>query len=319
MTSTTLVSGICPVIETPFTAEGEVDFASFERLIDHLLNAGVRQVMFPGFASEFYKLRESERAQLAQTLITRFHRMPGTTVVISIPDHSTRIAAENARLAVEQGADMINILPPHQFAPSAAAVRAHLDAVLAEIGETPAILQYAPAQTGTALDAATIAGIAVTSPNLVQVKVESAPPGQLISALAAQHPQLGSIVGYAGVQLIDALRRGAVAVQPGCSFAELYLEIWRLWQLGEQQLAIELHTRMLPYLSYWMHSVELIVRAEKLISQRRGLIESDHCRAPARELDAEEIAMVERFLEEFAEYLPGVRGLPVVGANEAAR
>lgn len=307
MSTGTLITGVCPVIETPFTADGDVDFESFDRLIEHLLAVGVRQVMFPGFASEFYKLRDHERAQLAETLIRRFHTVQGTTVVISIPDHATVVAVENARLAVKQGADMINILPPHQFAPSTAAVRAHLEAVLAAIGDTAAILQYAPAQTGTALDAATIAAMAATSPNLVQVKVESAPPGQLISALAAQRPVLGSIVGYAGVQLIDALRRGAAGVQPGCSFPELYLAIWDLWENGDEHEAIELHTRMLPYLSYWMQSVELIVRAEKRISMLRGIIASDHCRAPARELDAEESAMIERFVDEFTEYLPVIR------------
>jgi 4-hydroxy-tetrahydrodipicolinate synthase len=46
------------------------------------------------------------------------------------------------------------------------------------------------------------------------------------------------------------------------------------------------------------HPVET-VSAEKRISQRRGIIFSDHCRVPARQLDHEENAMIERFLEEF--------------------
>jgi 4-hydroxy-tetrahydrodipicolinate synthase len=61
---------------------------------------------------------------------------------------------------------------------------------------------------------------------------------------------------------------------------------------------------MLPYLSYWMQGVELIIAAEKLISQRRGIIASAHCRAPAHALDTEEVRMVERFLDEFADLLP---------------
>ena len=303
-TGTTTVQGVCPVLETPFTDAGDVDFDSFERLIDHLLAAGVRSVMFPGFASEYYKLREQEREALTAVLIERFHRVAGTTVVISIPDHATAVGIGNARRAVEMGADMINILPPHQFGPSGAAVREHLAGILGAIGSTPAILQYAPAQTGTSLDAASIAQMAAVSPNLVQVKVESAPPGQLISALAAQRPALGAVVGYAGVQLIDALRRNAEGVQPGSSFAEIYLAIWRQWESGEQDSAIALHTRLLPYIAYWMQGIELIIRAEKRISWLRGIIASDHCRAPSRELDDEERAMIDRFLVEFAEFFP---------------
>lgn len=111
------------------------------------------------------------------------------------------------------------------------------------------------------------------------------------------------MVGYAGVQLIDALRRGAVGVQPGCSAVELYQRIWSLWHGGEQAAAEQLHRRLLPYIAYWMQSIELIIAAEKLVSQRRGLIASAHCRAPAHLLDEHELAMIDRFLEEFDDFL----------------
>lgn len=67
---------------------------------------------------------------------------------------------------------------------------------------------------------------------------------------------------------------------------------------------MKLHRRMLPYLSYWMQSVELIVAAEKLISLRRGLINSATCRAPAHALDGVEIQMIQEFLQEFNSELP---------------
>lgn len=297
------VHGVCPVVETPFTATGEIDVASFERLIDRLLDAGIRTVMYPGFASEYYKLTDEERDLLTGVLVQRMHRVDGTVVVISVPDHATRVAVARARRAVELGADMVNILPPHQHGPSSTAVQTHVHDVLEAIAPVPAIVQYAPAQTGTALTAAIIAQMAVDSPNLVQVKVESTPPGQLISALRKEAPELSAVVGYAGVQLIDALRRGAVGVQPGSSFTEIYLEIWSLWEQGDRDTAIDLHTRLLPYISYWMQSVELIITAEKRISFLRGLTDTDVCRAPARALDDEELAMIDRFISRFSDLL----------------
>jgi dihydrodipicolinate synthase/N-acetylneuraminate lyase len=171
--------------------------------------------------------------------------------------------------------------------------------IASAVAPIPVILQYAPGQTGTALHAPMISGMARKATNLMQVKVESTPPGALISALSAQEPALSSIVGYAGVQLIDALRRGAVGVQPGCSFPEIYLNIWSAWQEGRRSDSVDLHQRVLPYISYWMQSVELIISAEKRISFLRGLIRSDHCRAPMRILDVEEENMIDRFLVEF--------------------
>jgi 4-hydroxy-tetrahydrodipicolinate synthase len=131
------------------------------------------------------------------------------------------------------------------------------------------------------------------------VKVESTPPGRMIAELAAGDPPLASLVGYAGVQLPDALRRGAVGVQPGCSFTELYLQVWRDWEAGERESAIELHRRLLPYISYWMQNVELIVQAEKTILARRGIIASEQCRKPGWTLDGDERAMIDEFFEEF--------------------
>lgn len=300
------VYGVCPVLETPFTDDEDVDYGSFGRLIDHQISAGVRSVMYPGFASEYHKLSDFERTSLTEFLLNRVKEQVGFRTVISVPDHATHLAVRRALEAVEAGASVINVLPPHQLSPSGESVRHHVRAVASAIAPVPVILQYAPAQTGTALDAAAIALIARDTPNIVQVKVESAPAGPLITALASQNPALSSVVGYAGVQLIDAMRRGAVGVQPGSSFVEIYLDIWSAWQDGRQGEAIGIHRRLLPYISYWMQNVELIIAAEKRISRRRGLIDGERCRAPERALDAEEIAMIERFLIEFDQQLSSI-------------
>lgn len=298
------VAGVCPVVETPFTSKGDVDPDALAALVDHLGTTGVESVMYAGFASESFKLSDAERELLLATVIERAHHA-NIRVVASVPDHATFHAVSRARRSVELGADMINILPPHLMAPSTSSISQHVRAVLDAVPTTPAILQFAPAQTGTGLTAETITRLADDSPNLVQVKVESTPPGRLIAALRGS--RLTSLVGYAGVQLPDALRRGAVGVQPGCSFTELYVLFWSLWESENIHAALDLHRRMLPYLSYWMQGVELIVAAEKRISAVRGLLPNDHCREPAHQLDAEELAMIDAFLEEFHDELRSTR------------
>src|SRR5690606_22308749 len=98
----------------------------------------------------------------------------------------------------------------------------------------------------------------------------------------------------------DALRRGAVGVQPGCSFVELYVKLWQHHLAGDMDAFDELHGRMLPFLSSWMQHVELIIQVEKTILARRGLIATDVCRRPGWRLDAEEHRMIDLFLERFA-------------------
>lgn len=299
-----LVKGVSPVVEVPFAQDGRVDLAGFGRVVDYLLGCGVGSMMFPGYASEFLKLSPSERAQLGEVLLSRTHARDDVAAVLAVQDHATFLAVEHVRRLVDAGADAINLLPPYQLDPSPAAVRDHVSTVAASVPDTPIVLQYAPEQTGTSLDAAAMAAIAREHPNLLLVKVEAEPPGPMIAALREQTPSLAAVVGYAGVQLPDALRRGAVGVQPGCSFTEIYVEIWRLFEQGDPDAAFELHRRLLPYIAYWMLGSELIVSAEKLISFRRGLITTPYCREPTHHLDGEEVRMIDRFLGEFADLLP---------------
>jgi len=301
----THLRGVCPVLEVPFRVNESVDQEGFSRVVEHVLDTGVTSVMFPGFASEFHKLADDERSPLRALLLDQTNGRADVAAVIAVQDHATAVAVRRATEAVEAGADVISLLPPHQLGPSPSAVRAHIRTVLAAVAPTPMVLQYAPAQTGTSLDANAIAAIATDHVNLVAVKVESTPPGKLIGALAAGTPPLPALVGYAGLQLPDALLRGAIGVQPGCSFTELYLQFWNFWVSGDYPSAMALHTRMLPFLSYWMQSVEFIVAAEKLISMRRGLIENATCRAPGHTLDTLETAQVDAFLLEFGAELSG--------------
>lgn len=299
-----LVRGVSPVLEVPFHDSGEVDTAGFDRVVRYVLATGVSSVMFPGFASEFHKLHEDERAELTTVLLRHTADRSDVAAVVAVQDHATTLAIRRALAVIEQGADVINLLPPHFLTPSAGAVLEHLDAVLTAVAPTPVIVQYAPKETGTSLSAGALTGLAAKHRNFALVKVESSPPGDLIAQLAGGSPPLPSVEGYAGVQLPDAFRRGAVGTQPGCSFTEIYTSIWSLFADGDLAGGDALHRRLLPFISYWMLDTELIVAAEKNISMRRGLFGSDFCRAPGHRLDAEELRMIDRFFGEFGDLLP---------------
>jgi 4-hydroxy-tetrahydrodipicolinate synthase len=302
MTADARIRGVCPVLAVPFTGEGDVDLASFTAMTRHVLDSGVTAVMLFGFASEFYKLTDDERRQLRRSLLAQTSRRDDVAAIVSITDHATEVAVKSALEAVADGANALNILPPYLLGPSRRAILDHLAAIL-EAVDLPVIIQIVPGLTGTNLDAESIRGLAAAHPSLRMVKVESTPPGRMIADLAGGDPPLPALVGYAGVQLPDALRRGVVGVQPGCSFTELYLAVWRAWEAGEHDQALDVHRRLLPYISYWMQNVELIVQAEKTILARRGIIHSDRCRAPGWTLDREERVMIDHFLEEFADTL----------------
>lgn len=290
------------MLAPPFHDDGRLDLDGFEAVCELVLRAGADGALLFGLASEFYKLTDREREELQRRFLRRFALEPDRVAVVSVTAHATRVAVEHAVRAVAEGADAINLLPPYFLSPSGVDVLGHVEAVLAAV-DVPVIVQYAPAQTGTSLSADMLRKLAVGHSNLTTVKVESQPPGRMVTQLAEHEPRLASIVGYAGLQLPDTVRRGAVGVQPGCSFTEVYVRLWRHHRDGDVEAFLALHARLLPYLSMWMQGVEFIIQVEKTILLRRGVIGSDHCRRPGWALDREELRTIDRFLEEFASEL----------------
>jgi dihydrodipicolinate synthase/N-acetylneuraminate lyase len=298
------ITGIVPIVAATFTEQGALDEDSFQQLMRHLLGSGASALTLFGLASEFYKLAEADRNQMQALLLAETSRSANVAGVISITDHSWEVAVQRAQAAEAAGADGLMLLPPFFLGPSEAAVLTHLRRVVASV-TIPVIVQYAPAQTGVRIAPEVFLRLRDELPNADFVKVETQPPGPYVTQLVEHSAgRLAALVGYAGVQMPDVLLRGAAGIQPGCSFTEVYVELWRRWQVDRQGFR-ELHEQLLPYISYWMQGIELIIRAEKTILKRRGIIASDYCRSPSYSFDAQELVQVEQFIAEFEGYWCG--------------
>ncbi|MCA0295154.1 MAG: dihydrodipicolinate synthase family protein [Actinobacteria bacterium] len=300
-------SGVIPVLEVPFHPDESIDVDGFASVVRHTIDAGADAVMFAAFASEFLKLSPGERADMERELLGICAPV-GFPVVISVQQHATRLASAATASAVAAGASAINLLPPHQLRVGASQLRHHLTEVLTAAGDAPVILQYAPAETGTALDLEAVARTAEEFPNLWGVKVDASPAGPTIDALQGIAARIGrpfgATVGYAGLHLVDCVARGATAVQPGCSFTEIYVALWRELTAADPSEGVRLHRDVLPYLNHWMQSVELIVAVEKEISRRRGWFAASTVRQPGVALDDREHRRIDAFLAEFSPLLP---------------
>ena len=295
------IHGVVPVLETPFAADGAVDETSFRSVAAHVRDSGAHGAMFPGFASEYSKLDDAERSALTSAFLEVTRDSAEFVSIVSVPDHSTEVAVRRAGEAAAAGAGAINVLPPHFLNPHRDALVEHVSESLRAVGSTPVVVQLAPGLTGSTLSAGDVALLADRFPHFAAVKVESTPPGRVVEALRLAAPRLDYLVGLAGLHLPDALERGATGVQPGCSFVELFVELWSAWHTNRRDEFDDLHRRLLPYLSVWMTSVEFVVQVEKTISRERGLIQTEVCRRPGYRLDATERRLIDRFLDEFAD------------------
>jgi len=284
--------GCYPILATPFRPDGEIDEESVVRLVRHLRAVGLPGFTMFGLASEFYKLSDADREALIEVAFGA--RTPDQTAIVSVTAHSLEVAMKQARRAEEAGADALMLLPPFFLGPSEADIRRHVLEVAAATS-LPIMVQYAPAQTGVKMTADAFLQLNREAPNVRYVKVESTPPGPLISGITSGG-KVECLVGYGGLQLIDGLRRGAVGVQPASGVADYYPHILTAFDEGDLEGAYALHADILPLVNLLMQAIEPLTKLEKIILKRRGIIAHDYCRAASYEPDDLMLAELDRFV-----------------------
>jgi 4-hydroxy-tetrahydrodipicolinate synthase len=304
------ISGVCPIIATPFTPSGEVDLAGFRRLVRTLAAAGCHGLTLFGIAGEYYKLDDEEKQQMAEALLEEAAGFD-SAVIVSVTDHATELAVRSAKRFAALGPDCLMLLPPHFLKPGVAAVARHVRTVAAAVPDMPIMVQYAPEQTGVGIAPEVFAAIYRDHPNVFHFKIECKPAGPYISRLLElTDGRVRVHVGNAGFNMIEAFARGAVGIMPGCSLFDVYLQICAALAAGNQSQARALHGELLTVLNQIRQDVEMIIRFEKHILLRRGVLSSDYCRHPSHEPDTTEWAMFDAVYQAIARLL---RTLPSVG------
>lgn len=300
MNKLTEIKGICPIVATPFTDNGEVDYESLDKLVKHLINGGCHAVTLFGIAGEYYKLSDDEREKMAQVTIKAAKEAGGKTI-ISVTDHSTEVAVKRAKHFEEMGADCLMLLPPFFLKPGAKYLYEHMRAI-ANAVEIPIMAQYAPEQTGVAIPPETFCKLEKECPNMIYYKIECKPAGPYVTNLMnLTDGKMKIFVGNAGFQLIECMDRGAIGAMPGCSMYDVYLDIYNHYADGDRETAIQLHNKLLPLLNHIRQNVEQIISFEKRILQRRGIIASEYCRKPSYDTDEYFDRLFDEFYKEMAE------------------
>ena len=276
--------GIFPIAPATFTASGAFDYESYRSAVEAMLDGGCPGVTLFGIAGEYYKLSYEEECRLLDMTV-EICRSRGKLCIISNTRHATEVAVDWARAIEQAGADCMMILPPFFLKPAAAALCGHMVEVARAV-KLPVMIQYAPEQTGVPIDPAVLAQLREEAPNIAMYKIECKPPGGYISRLLKlTGGEIDVYVGNAGFQMIEGFDRGAVGVMPGPSMFDVYVQIFDHYHAGRRQEACRLHDVLVAMLNHIRQNVEMIIRFEKKILHRRGLIASDYCRRPSFEVD----------------------------------
>lgn len=276
------LTGVFPVLPTPFAPDGAPDEAAFLRLADWALACGVDGLVFPGMASEVETLAPEERATLVAALGRRLGgRVP---FIVGASDADPLRAAARAQEGREAGASVAMVMAPNGLGQD---VDRHVAffAAVAEGAGLPIMLQNAPAPMGAGLLPDSVAAIARAVPGVRFVKEETLPCGQNVSRiLDAAGDAIEAVFGGAGARyVIDELARGAAGTMPALEIADAHVRMVRAFRDGQVPEARRLYNATLPLLAFQM---VFRVRATKEVLRRRGLLSHTGARAAGPVLDA---------------------------------
>jgi len=279
--NTSGLSGVFPVVPTPFGEGGAPDVAALLRLVDYAIDSGADGVVFPGMASEVETLSPAERGMLVQAVGAHVGRRVPFIVGASDPDPI--VAAERAREGAEAGAAAAMIMASGKAGSDAAGQIAYFAKVALHC-DLPIMLQNAPPPNGAGLQASVIAEIAQAVAEIRFVKEETMPCGQHVShILRSCGGAVDAVFGGAGARYImDELARGAAGTMPALELVDVHVALFRAWQAGDVARARLLYNASLPLL---MFQAVFRVRATKEVLRRRGLLTQVGARAAGPVLD----------------------------------
>ena len=158
--------GSIVALVTPMHADGEIDDASLQRLVDFHVAQGTAAIVSVGTTGESATLDEDEHcAVIRRTVELAAGRLP---VIAGTGANSTREAITLTRCAREAGADAALLVTPYYNKPTQQGLYLHHKAV-AEAVDIPQILYNVPGRTACDMLPETVARLAEID-NIIGVK-----------------------------------------------------------------------------------------------------------------------------------------------------
>jgi dihydrodipicolinate synthase/N-acetylneuraminate lyase len=276
------LNGIVPIIPTPFNAEDKIDWPSLHRMVDFACSAEACAICLPAYASEYYKLSESERLGLvAEAVRCAAGRLP---VFAQVNFVSLTQAVETAREARKTGASAIAAAVPRLFPFAEPDLRRHFDRLLSSI-DIPLLIQDVN-PSGPTVSPRFVAELHRAHPHFRWIKLEEPMMSSKVTAiLEATNGEVGVLEGWGGMYMLDLIPAGICGVMPGLAVFDVLAKAFRLAANNDPVGAYKIHEAVLPQIVFSLQHMELFHHAEKRLLVARGILPEAVVRQLTLQLD----------------------------------
>jgi 4-hydroxy-tetrahydrodipicolinate synthase len=213
-------------------------------------------------------------------------------LVVSTGRSGTAAAVEESREAEASGASALMVLPPSYVKTSADGLLHYYDAIDRAVS-IPIMVQDAPLMTQVIISPALLARMSREIEHVRYVKVEAPPTAPKVTEVLQISDQRLTVFGGLNCQfLYEELERGALGAMPNSAMADVYVQIWNLFQSGDKAPAWRRFVHALPMMRFGLQP-NLGVSAAKHTLRADGVIRSAAVRHPTGTLSSESLKELE--------------------------
>lgn len=238
----TVFTGAATAIITPFK-NGEIDYESYERLVEWQIESGISAIVVAGTTGEGSTLTDKEHKDIIKFTVDKVNgRVP---VIAGTGSNDTAYAIELTKFACEAGADAMLVVSPYYNKATQKGLIASFSAI-ADASTKPIILYNVPSRTGCNILPETAAVLA-EHPNIVGIKEAS---GNLSQIAKLAHLTKGKLDIYSGnddqiVPVMSLGGKGVISVLSNLMPKETD-DICKNYLNGDLEKALDAQLELLP-------------------------------------------------------------------------
>jgi 2-keto-3-deoxy-L-arabinonate dehydratase len=270
------LTGVVPIVPIPFDGSEEIDEDALRRLVEFAVATGLGAICLPAYGSEYYKLSDQERIQVVQVAVKQ---AAGRTLVVAQSNHvSSRVALSMALAHIENGADLISIALPRQFALSDDDLLRYLASIVNGVNVPCLVQDFNPGGPTVSVDF--VVRLRAECPNFQYLKLEEPLGAAKVRAIReATKDEINILEGWGGLYIMELIPSGICGVMPGVAIADILNLVFDLRRANKNAEAFRLYETVLPQIVFSLQNMELFLYCEKRLLQARGYLSNALCRS----------------------------------------
>lgn len=243
MKKESIFTGAATAIVTPMDAQGLVDYAAFERMLNWQVEQGIDALVICGTTGEGSTLTDEEHRQVLQFA---YNVVGGRVPMIAgTGSNDAAYAIDLTKFACDLGYDAMLLVTPYYNKTTQRGLVAFFTAI-ADASTKPVILYNVPSRTGVNIEPATYAKLA-DHPNIVAIKEAGGNISKIVETAALVGDQLDIYSGNDDqiVPILACGGKGVISVLSNVVPAETSLLCKKFFE-GDVQGAMEMQKKYLP-------------------------------------------------------------------------